>query len=148
MMKRTSKWSIIKTGNIFAIYLLVLALIFSIVFLISSTNLQHSMYFSVLKNPGKTIPHHLLMDLLAFEIPHFKSESYLEEGEANENYLSAAFNIFTEIKPNDLSSLLGKEIPGFTFFNTEIAIAGLGTDLTTLPIESPPPIEEDRKSVV
>ncbi|WP_409254066.1 stage II sporulation protein P [Bacillus sp. SCS-153A] len=141
MKNRNSIWSIIRSGNIFAIYLLVLALLFSIVFLISSTNLKHSMYFSVLKNPGNTIPHHLLMDLLAFEIPHFKSEFYIDDGEATDTYLSAAFNILTEIKHNDLSSLLGKEIPGFSFFNTEIAVAGLGTDLTTLPIESPPPIE-------
>jgi stage II sporulation protein P len=52
------------------------------------------------------------------------------------------FELATNIKPNDPRTLLGRELPGFAFFDSEIIIAGQGTDYTTLPIESPPPLEE------
>ncbi|OZM57760.1 stage II sporulation protein P [Lottiidibacillus patelloidae] len=52
------------------------------------------------------------------------------------------FELATNIKPNDPRSLLGRELPGFAFFDSKIIVAGQGTDYTTLPIESPPPIED------
>jgi stage II sporulation protein P len=51
------------------------------------------------------------------------------------------FQIATNIKINDIKSLFERELPGFAEFNTKIQIAGQGTDITTLPIESSPPIE-------
>jgi len=53
----------------------------------------------------------------------------------------AVFLSFTNIWPEDTRTFLGREIPGFFNFNTEIAIAGIGTDLTTMPMESAPPLE-------
>jgi stage II sporulation protein P len=51
------------------------------------------------------------------------------------------FQIATNIKINDIKSLFERELPGFSEFNTKIQVAGQGTDITTLPIESSPPIE-------
>jgi len=51
------------------------------------------------------------------------------------------FQIATNIKINDIRSFFERELPGFEEFNTKIEIAGKGTDLTSLPIESSPPME-------
>jgi len=51
------------------------------------------------------------------------------------------FQIATNIKMNDIRTLLGRELPGFADFNTKIELAGQGTDLTSLPIESAPPMD-------
>ncbi|NLP52123.1 stage II sporulation protein P [Sutcliffiella horikoshii] len=54
---------------------------------------------------------------------------------------SMIFQLATNIKPNDVRSLLGNEIPGFYAFDYRIHIAGEGTNYTTLPHESSPPME-------
>ena len=51
------------------------------------------------------------------------------------------FQIATNIKINDIRTFFERELPGFAEFNTKIEIAGKGTDLTSLPIESSPPME-------
>ncbi len=63
---------------------------------------------------------------------------------------SLSFQLLTSIKPNDLRSLLGREIPGLSSYPSEIIIAGEGTDYTTLPYESQPPLDivlEDREAI-
>ncbi len=52
--------------------------------------------------------------------------------------LSAA----TNIRFDDVRSLIGIELPGFLKYDTEIVIAGEGTNYTNLPIESSVPLEE------
>lgn len=52
---------------------------------------------------------------------------------------SLFFAITTSINPDDPRSLLGRELPGFSLFDTTIHIAGEGTDYTSLPVESSPP---------
>ncbi|KAF0816153.1 stage II sporulation protein P [Cytobacillus sp. FSL R5-0596] len=51
------------------------------------------------------------------------------------------FELATNIKPRDTRSFLGNELPGLNFYDTEIVVAGEGTDLSTLPYESAPPLE-------
>ncbi|MCP8616920.1 stage II sporulation protein P [Salirhabdus salicampi] len=51
------------------------------------------------------------------------------------------FQTAINVKPDDSRSLLGRELPGFEFFDSEIIVAGEGTDYTNLPIESAPPPE-------
>lgn len=52
-----------------------------------------------------------------------------------------AFQLVTTIKPTDARTFLGNELPGIKLFDTEIVVAGEGTDLTNLPLESSPPLE-------
>ncbi|MGX1192826.1 stage II sporulation protein P [Metabacillus sp. SLBN-84] len=64
---------------------------------------------------------------------------------------SLFFKAATSINPDDPRSLLGRELPGFTLFDSEILVAGEGTDYTTMPIESPPPTEvllEEREASI
>lgn len=54
---------------------------------------------------------------------------------------SITFKLATNVQPTDIRTFLGRELPGFSIFDTEILIAGEGTNYTTLPIESAPPME-------
>ncbi|MEQ2467077.1 stage II sporulation protein P [Niallia sp. Sow4_A1] len=40
-----------------------------------------------------------------------------------------------------MQTFLGRELPGFSSYHTEIAVAGNGTNLTNIPVESAPPLE-------
>ncbi|WHY81991.1 stage II sporulation protein P [Siminovitchia fortis] len=50
-----------------------------------------------------------------------------------------SLDLLINIKPKDVRTFLGNEIPGLALNHTEIAVAGQGTNITNLPIESPPP---------
>jgi stage II sporulation protein P len=52
-----------------------------------------------------------------------------------------ALKLATNIQPEDTRTFLGRELPGFSVFDTNIVVAGSGTNFTNLPIESAPPIE-------
>jgi stage II sporulation protein P len=54
---------------------------------------------------------------------------------------SILFELATSIKPGDIRSLLGNELPGFALYDSTIIVAGEGTDYTTIGYESPPPME-------
>ncbi|MED1864772.1 stage II sporulation protein P [Fictibacillus nanhaiensis] len=54
---------------------------------------------------------------------------------------SVLFELTTSIKPGDIRSLLGNELPGFALYDSTIIVAGEGTDYTNLAHESPPPME-------
>jgi stage II sporulation protein P len=51
------------------------------------------------------------------------------------------FQLATNLKVNDVRTFFSREVPGFSDFNTKIQVAGQGTDITTLPIESSPPMD-------
>jgi stage II sporulation protein P len=51
------------------------------------------------------------------------------------------FQLATNLKINDMRSFFERELPGFSEFNTKIQVAGQGTDITSLPNESSPPME-------
>lgn len=52
-----------------------------------------------------------------------------------------AFAVSANVRPTDIRTFLGRELPGFSIFDTEIVVAGEGTDFTNLPIESAPPMD-------
>ena len=55
---------------------------------------------------------------------------------------SFLFSMATNIRFNDVRSFVGKRAPGFGKYDTEIVIAGEGTNYSNLPIESSVPLEE------
>lgn len=79
------------------------------------------------------------------------NHSFVNEKDIEEISVSdMAFKFATSVTPEDPRTFLGRELPLFSFFDTKIHIAGQGTDYTTLPIESPQPMEEllkDRETV-
>jgi stage II sporulation protein P len=54
---------------------------------------------------------------------------------------SILLELATSIKPGDIRSLLGNELPGFALYDSTIIVAGEGTDYTNIGYESPPPME-------
>lgn len=87
--------------------------------------------------------------LLGMENRAFQ-EAY-PDGKSLPNLSNTLFELTTSIKPNDVRSLLGQELPGFSAFNNKIIVAGEGTNYTNLPIESSPPLSEilkDREAEV
>ncbi|WP_227551592.1 stage II sporulation protein P [Metabacillus sediminilitoris] len=52
-----------------------------------------------------------------------------------------AIRLATSIKPTDARTFLGNELPGLRLYDTEIAVAGEGTNLSNIPYESPPPTD-------
>lgn len=73
------------------------------------------------------------------------------EDQSLPNLSSIFFQIATNIKPNDPSTLLGQEIPGFSSFGNKIIVAGEGTNYTNLSFESSPPLKDvlkDREAVM
>lgn len=98
-------------------------------------------------------------------LTHFTSESFmyvigmenryftsvLPEESKPPTFSSIAFEFATSIKPGDIRSLLGRELPGFALYDADIYVAGEGTDYTNLPIESAPPMEvllEERQASI
>lgn len=80
-----------------------------------------------------------LIHLLGYENRYFTQG--LPENSVQPNYSSVLFQATTSIDTNDPRSLLGRELPGFSFFDGEILVAGEGTNYTNMPIESAPPLE-------
>src|SRR5699024_3839340 len=75
--------------------------------------------------------------MLGAEIPQFKSS--LGEELKIPSVSNLAIEIITGFKTDNISTLLLHEVPGFNAANTEIYIAGAGSDSSNLPQESPPP---------
>lgn len=64
---------------------------------------------------------------------------------------SIMFKVMTSINPDDPRSLLGRELPGFSLYDSEIVVAGTGTNYTNMPYESPPPtevLEQEREASI
>ncbi|MFC0270068.1 stage II sporulation protein P [Metabacillus herbersteinensis] len=64
---------------------------------------------------------------------------------------SILFKVSTSINPDDPRSLLGRELPGFSLYDSEIVVAGDGTNYTNMPFESAPPtavLEQEREASI
>ncbi|MBU8905626.1 stage II sporulation protein P [Desertibacillus haloalkaliphilus] len=80
-----------------------------------------------------------LVYVLGMQNPYFTQA--LPSDSERPKLMSVAFEMATSINPDDPRSLLGRELPGFALFDGHIVVAGEGTDYTTMPIESSPPME-------
>ncbi|RLQ96198.1 stage II sporulation protein P [Falsibacillus albus] len=109
-------------------------LIYTLTSLLTATSLQYHLSSSLMKQTNIHVPTEYFVDLLAAEMTSMESPHL-----TNKKIQSLIFELATNVKIRDNRSLLGREIPGLSIYNTEIAVAGRGTNLTTLPVESPPP---------
>ncbi|MGE0910594.1 stage II sporulation protein P [Bacillus atrophaeus] len=96
---------------------------------------SNSLYGFADELPGDVFAH-----LLRMENHYFASD--LSDTESSSFHLSRlSLKLATSINLEDPRSFLGRELPGFSQFDTEILVAGQGTDYTNMPSESPPPSE-------
>ncbi|MBT2640207.1 MULTISPECIES: stage II sporulation protein P [unclassified Bacillus (in: firmicutes)] len=120
------------------IYFSLFLLIFGIIFFINFLDLKEKLSSSIITATSEKVHTNILLSLMSTEIASLRPS--IDEKETP-SISRAVFLTITNIWPEDIRTFLGREIPGFSNFNTEIAIAGRGTDLTTLPMESAPPVE-------
>ncbi|MCM3597204.1 stage II sporulation protein P [Metabacillus idriensis] len=57
------------------------------------------------------------------------------------NLTRLSLQLSTNIIPEDARTFLGRELPGLSYYDTEISVAGEGVNLATLPMESSPPLD-------
>lgn len=79
----------------------------------------------------------LLYTLLANENHYFFQA--VPEGKSTTGFTRQILKMSANISLDDPRSLLGRELPGFSVFDSQIIVAGEGTNYTNMPIESAPP---------
>lgn len=127
----------IKKGIFFLILAFVLT--FSITGIMTTLKPEYRISSSSINDFAKNFTGESLVYLLGYE-NHYFTQS-LPEGSTGPNYGSVFFELATSINLDDPRSLLGRELPGFSLYDTEIVVAGDGTNYTNIPFESPPPLE-------
>lgn len=79
-----------------------------------------------------------VLEVMGWENPYFNQ--VLPKNYERIRFSKLALQTVTHINLEDERSLLGNELPGFSLFDTTIAVAGEGTNYTNVPEDSPPPI--------
>ncbi|WP_232725407.1 stage II sporulation protein P [Bacillus sp. FJAT-44742] len=105
------------------------------------TSFEHNKHFSSTAVHGWTNKVHndVLVEFLSMENVYFGQA--LPEGHSSPSFSAMAFEMMTSVNFEDPRTFLGRELPGFALFDGRIVVAGEGTDFTTMPIESAPPME-------
>lgn len=102
----------------------------------ASATYEEQLSSKTLKEWSQGIPASFFSFFLGAENHYFYREQQREISST-----SLFIKLMTNIQPSDTRTFLGRELPGFSIFDTDIVIAGEGTDFTTLPIESAPPMD-------
>lgn len=81
----------------------------------------------------------MISHALAQEIPYLSAK----EGNSDQqiSLKATAFNLLTGIDPKDPRTLLGRELPGFALFDTNVLVAAHDVGIKDLPVETTPPME-------
>ncbi|UOQ93794.1 stage II sporulation protein P [Halobacillus shinanisalinarum] len=139
-IKRWSKWMIITTA--------MLLLLFIGIGILTGAKSTYRLYSDTIQNFTTQLEGSDFLYL--FEMENKIYANARPEGAELPSLSHLSFQMLTSVTPNDPRSLLGREIPGLSSYNSEIIIAGEGTDYTNLPVESQPPLDvvlEDREAV-
>ncbi len=120
-------------------FILFLFLVFSISGLLTSLNPQYRPASNSVNSAASNITGEMLYHLMGWENHYFLQG--LPKEAASPKISAYFFKLTTNINLDDPRSLLGRELPAFSLFDTEILVAGEGTNYTNMPIESAPPLE-------
>lgn len=127
----------LKKGIFFLI--LVFVFTFSITGIMTTLKPEYRISSSSINDFAKNFTGESLVYILGYE-NHYFTQS-LPKDSVGPNYGSVFFELLTSINLDDPRSLLGRELPGFSLYDTEIVVAGDGTNYTNIPFESAPPLE-------
>lgn len=126
-------------AKLLLLLLLFIFLVFSISGLLTSLKPQYRLTSSSVNHAANNITGDLLYKVLGSE------NHYFLRGLTKETEGPKLTNLFLQLTTNidldDPRSLLGRELPGFTLFDSKIIVAGEGVNYTNMPIESAPPLE-------
>lgn len=101
---------------------------------------KHKFTSSFIHNTGENISSNFFLYLMSSEIHQLKDVTD-DEDSMSISISKILVTSMTNIWPEDIRTFIGRELPGLSLYNTEIAVAGNGTNLTNLPVESSPPLE-------
>ncbi|USK62380.1 stage II sporulation protein P [Peribacillus asahii] len=126
--------------KLFATIFTGIVLVFSLTALLVTLplNLYSKTIYNTIDSP---LIHQVLIKMLNSENHYL----YKEQSKNTFSLFDITFESLTNFELNDTRTLLGRELPGLFIYNTEIAVAGKGTNITNLPIESAPPLDMSLK---
>lgn len=130
------------------IYISVFLSIFLFIGLITSSQPAYRISSNIISKWTSDVDSTIFLNLIGMENRVFMH--YYQEDNPFDSLSKTLFHLVTSVRPNDVRSLLGNELPGFSIYDNEILIAGEGTDYTTIPHESSFPLEdvlEERQAV-
>lgn len=136
---------LIKKGSV---YFLSVFFTFILIGLLTTVSPTYRISSQILTEWTNKVESATFLHLFGMENRAFRHATELEQFPS---ISSSLFQIATDVKLNDVRSLLGNELPGFQIFDTKILLAGEGTDYTNLPMESAAPLEDilqDRHAII
>lgn len=138
-------------GTIF-IYFMAVLLIFLLISFISVSGTQNSFFhFSTINTlTDSDIISESLLLLMSTELPQLEEDLNKNDIETPD-FSSLLFEFTSGITPQNFTSLLELELPGMKSFSSGAYLAGEKSDITAMPIESPPPdfeklLEEEKEN--
>lgn len=122
------------------IWIILLGLLFVSISFVTTIKPAYQLSSSIITNWTSQIDQSVFIYLFRMENKQYKSDIHSDRPEEL-NWSDLLLEFATNIRINDVRSLLGREIPNFYAYDQKIIVAGEGTDYTDLPIESAPPLE-------
>jgi stage II sporulation protein P len=117
--------------------LALLLLIFSLSGILTSLRPEYRISSESVHTVTNQFSGKMLFSLLANENHHFFQA--VPEGKPAIGFTGQMLKLSANVSFDDPRSLLGRELPGFSIFDSEILVAGEGTNYTNMPYESSPP---------
>ncbi|MBD3109747.1 stage II sporulation protein P [Bacillus sp. AGMB 02131] len=142
MKKNTyyNKITIISGSQIIKVVLSVIVLllfVFSVSGLLTSMKSDYRPSSQSVNEAASLFTGRMLFSLLGLENEYFTAS--LKQEEKQNTIPEQLLKYSAKISLDDPRSLLGKELPGFSIFDSEIIIAGADMNYTNMPFESAPP---------
>ncbi|SEN03826.1 stage II sporulation protein P [Lihuaxuella thermophila] len=132
-----------KTRRVFVLLLLGTALIFSFAGAFAMIQAENSIGSSELSKWTSHISDKTLVMVMGGEIPYLKE--HVQASGMEKMVSRLIFELMTSIDFRDPRTFLGRELPMFALFDSEIDVASEDVDYTSIPIESPPPAELEKE---
>jgi stage II sporulation protein P len=126
-------------GKLILLSVLFLFFVFSLSGLLTSLKPQYRLTSSSVHLAANNLTGDLLVRVLGSE-NHYILKALPNETEGPK-LTHLLFKLSTNINLNDPRSLLGRELPGFSLFDSKIIVADAGVNYTNMPVESAPPTE-------
>lgn len=123
--------------SIFRVLITIVLTFFLITLLVSFNSIKFSPLTSAFK---KLNYNNLFIQMIKSE-----NHAFFYDKKVASSFSNVLFTFATNINPSKSVTLLGREIPGLAIYNTEIAVAGKGTRLSNIPIETPLPTKNQFK---
>ncbi|EIT86726.1 stage II sporulation protein P [Fictibacillus macauensis ZFHKF-1] len=115
-------------------------LLFFVAIVVSTGEFKFSVSSSLVKKWFQDFSTEAMIYSMGMENPYYTQ--VLPKESKPPSLSSVMLQLATNLRTGDPRSLLGTELPGFAIYDSEIYIAGKGTNYSTLPIDETLPLQE------